>query len=76
LVDGVEPTSYKSATLDPESDKWLEAMGAEMQSMHGNQVWDWIDLPPDERVVGSKWGFKKKTDMDGNMHTFKARLVA
>nr|GEV61999.1 hypothetical protein [Tanacetum cinerariifolium] len=25
--------------------------------------------------VGSKWLFKKKTDMDGNVHTFKACLV-
>ncbi|KAJ9558542.1 hypothetical protein OSB04_013156 [Centaurea solstitialis] len=27
-------------------------------------------------AVGRKWVFKKKTDMDGNVHTFKARLVA
>nr|GEU98070.1 hypothetical protein [Tanacetum cinerariifolium] len=26
--------------------------------------------------VGSKWRFKKKTDMDGVVHTYKARLVA
>ncbi|KAJ9542012.1 hypothetical protein OSB04_028518 [Centaurea solstitialis] len=28
------------------------------------------------RAVGHKWVFKKKTNMDGNVHTFKARLVA
>ncbi|GJU99466.1 retrotransposon protein, putative, ty1-copia subclass [Tanacetum coccineum] len=33
-------------------------------------------LPPNGRTVGSKWLFKKKTDMDGKVHTFKARLVA
>ncbi|GJX74858.1 retrotransposon protein, putative, ty1-copia subclass [Tanacetum coccineum] len=27
-------------------------------------------------TVGSKWLFKKKTDMDGAVHTYKARLVA
>ncbi|KAJ9546872.1 hypothetical protein OSB04_019415 [Centaurea solstitialis] len=27
-------------------------------------------------AVGRKWVFKKKTDMDGNVHTFNARLVA
>nr|GEV53971.1 hypothetical protein [Tanacetum cinerariifolium] len=27
-------------------------------------------------TVGSKWLFKKNTDMDGNIHTYKARLVA
>nr|GEX47974.1 putative retrotransposon Ty1-copia subclass protein [Tanacetum cinerariifolium] len=27
-------------------------------------------------TVGSKWLFKKKTDMDGAVHTYKARLVS
>ncbi|GJV77739.1 ribonuclease H-like domain-containing protein [Tanacetum coccineum] len=35
-----------------------------------------FELPPNGRTVGSKWLFKKKTDMDGNVHTFKALLVA
>ncbi|GJY69225.1 retrotransposon protein, putative, ty1-copia subclass [Tanacetum coccineum] len=61
---------------DPESDKWLKAMNMEMQSMKDNQVWILVELPPNGRTVGSKWLFKKKTDMDGNVHTFKARLVA
>ncbi len=51
-------------------------MNAEMQSMKENQVWTLIDLPPNCKTVGSKWLFKKKTDMDGNVHTYKARLVA
>ncbi|GKF22629.1 retrotransposon protein, putative, ty1-copia subclass [Tanacetum coccineum] len=32
-------------------------------------------LDPD-KVIWSKWLFKKKTDMDGQVHTYKARLVA
>ncbi|GJZ48463.1 retrotransposon protein, putative, ty1-copia subclass, partial [Tanacetum coccineum] len=32
--------------------------------------------PPNAKVVRSKWLFKKKTDMDGEVHTYKARLVA
>nr|GEX44415.1 retrotransposon protein, putative, Ty1-copia subclass [Tanacetum cinerariifolium] len=32
-------------------------------------------LDPD-KVVRSKWLYKKKTDMDGKVHTYKARLVA
>nr|GEV80086.1 hypothetical protein [Tanacetum cinerariifolium] len=53
LGDLNEPTNYKPALLDPESDKWLDAMNAEMQSIKDNQ-----------------------TDMDGKIHTYKARLVA
>nr|GEY61568.1 putative retrotransposon Ty1-copia subclass protein [Tanacetum cinerariifolium] len=60
----------------PESDKWLEAINTEMQSMKDNQVWYLVDLPSNGQTVGCKWLFKKKTDMDGNVRTFKARLVA
>ncbi|GKC11602.1 hypothetical protein Tco_1008384 [Tanacetum coccineum] len=41
-----EPANYKAALLDPESDKWLNAMNVEMQSMKDNKVWDLVDLPP------------------------------
>ncbi|GKA23087.1 retrotransposon protein, putative, ty1-copia subclass [Tanacetum coccineum] len=47
-----------------------------MQSMKDNDVWELIELPPNAKTVGHKWLFKKKTDMDGAVHTFKSRLVA
>ncbi|GJV68777.1 retrotransposon protein, putative, ty1-copia subclass, partial [Tanacetum coccineum] len=34
-----EPANYKAAILDLESDKWFDAMNAEMQSMKDNKVW-------------------------------------
>ncbi|GJY04159.1 retrotransposon protein, putative, ty1-copia subclass [Tanacetum coccineum] len=76
LGDLNEPTSYKAAMLDSKSNKWIDAMNAEIQSMIENMVWVLIDLPPGCKTVGSKWIFKKKTDMDGIVHTYKARLVA
>ncbi|GJU53454.1 retrotransposon protein, putative, ty1-copia subclass [Tanacetum coccineum] len=44
--------------------------------MKYNEVWILVELPPNGKTVGSKWFFKKKTDMDGVVHTYKARLVA
>ncbi|GJW68676.1 retrotransposon protein, putative, ty1-copia subclass [Tanacetum coccineum] len=76
LGDLNEPPKYKVALSDPESDKWLKAMDTKMQIMKDNQVWVLVDLLPNGRTVGSKWLFKKKTNMDDNVHTFKARLVA
>ncbi|GJX24935.1 retrotransposon protein, putative, ty1-copia subclass [Tanacetum coccineum] len=76
LGDLGEPANYKAALLDPESKKWLDAMNVEMQSMKDNDVWVLVELPPNARTVGSKWLFKKKTDMDGAVYVFKARLVA
>ncbi|GJS70743.1 retrotransposon protein, putative, ty1-copia subclass [Tanacetum coccineum] len=71
-----EPVNYKAVLLDPESDKWLNAINVEMPSIKDNEVWVLVELPPNGKTVGSKWLFKKKTDMDGAVHTYKARLVA
>ncbi|GJZ10145.1 zinc finger, CCHC-type containing protein [Tanacetum coccineum] len=72
----VKPANYKAALLDPKSDKWLNAMNVEMQSMKDNEVWELVELPPVAKTIGHKWLFKKKTNMDGAVHTYKARLVA
>ncbi|GJW25670.1 retrotransposon protein, putative, ty1-copia subclass [Tanacetum coccineum] len=76
LRDLNEPTSYKAAMLDSESNKWIDSMNVEIQSMMDNMVWVLVDLPPGCKTFGSKWIFKKKTDMDGIVHTYKARLIA
>ncbi|GJX82330.1 retrotransposon protein, putative, ty1-copia subclass [Tanacetum coccineum] len=44
--------------------------------MKDNDVSELVELPPNAKTVGHKWLFKKKTDMDGAVHTFKSRLVA
>ena len=38
IVDQSEPTTYQDAIDSPYSEKWLEAMKSEMQSMYNNQV--------------------------------------
>ncbi|GJZ81423.1 retrotransposon protein, putative, ty1-copia subclass [Tanacetum coccineum] len=76
LGDLNEPSNYKAALLDPESDKWLDTMNVKMKYMKDDEVWDLVDLPPNGKTIGSKWIFKNKTDMDGVVHTYKACLVA
>ncbi|GKA51351.1 retrotransposon protein, putative, ty1-copia subclass [Tanacetum coccineum] len=76
LGDLGEPANYKAALLDLKYDKWLNAINVEMQSMRDNEVWDLVYLPPNGKTVGHKWLFKKKTDRNGAVHTYKSRLVA
>ncbi|GJV80523.1 retrotransposon protein, putative, ty1-copia subclass [Tanacetum coccineum] len=79
LGDLEKPLAIKHAIVSSrilESNKWIDAMNAEIQSMMDNMVWVLVDLPPGCKTVGSKWLFKKKTDMDGIVHVYKARLVA
>ena len=62
--------------MGPDFEKWLGAMKSEIESMHDNQVWNLVDPIEGVRPVECKWIFKKKIDMDGNVHIHKARLVA
>ncbi|KAK8680586.1 hypothetical protein V6N13_109528 [Hibiscus sabdariffa] len=76
LVDLDEPKTYQEAVASSDSEKWLEAMRSEMDSMSENQVWTLVEPPEGIKPIGCKWVFKKKTDMDGNVQTYKGRLVA
>ena len=49
-------------------------MKSEVGSMYENKVWTLVDLPDDQQAIENKWIFKK-TDADGNVTIYKARLV-
>nr|GEY60405.1 retrotransposon protein, putative, Ty1-copia subclass [Tanacetum cinerariifolium] len=70
-----EPASYIAVMLDSEFNKCINAMNVEIQSVIDNMIWVLVDLPPGCKTIGSKWIFKKKTDVYGIVHTYKARLV-
>jgi len=76
LMENDEPRTYAEAMMDPDSEKWQSAMRSEIDSMGHNQVWNLVDPPEGVRPIECKWIFKKKRDMDGNVHVYKARLVA
>ena len=46
-----------------------------MKSMLVNKVWTLVDPPESVGLIGCKWIFKKKTDMDGKVVAYKGRLV-
>ncbi|KAL0361304.1 UNVERIFIED_CONTAM: hypothetical protein Sradi_3814900 [Sesamum radiatum] len=71
-----DPKTYREAISDIDSDKWLEAMKSEMDSMGSNQVWTLVDPPKGARPVGCKWVYKRKLGADEEVTAFKARLVA
>ena len=43
--------------------------------MYTNQVWNLVELPQGIVPIGNKWIFKRKIGADGQINTFKARLV-
>ncbi|KAL0291283.1 UNVERIFIED_CONTAM: Copia protein [Sesamum radiatum] len=71
-----DPKTYGEAMSDIDSDKWLEAMKSEIDSMGSNQVWTLVDPTKGARPVGCKWIYKRKLGANGEVTAFKARLVA
>ena len=49
-------------------------MKSEIGPMYENKVWTLVGLPDDRQAIENKWIFKK-TDADGNVTVYKARLV-
>ncbi|KAL0394487.1 UNVERIFIED_CONTAM: hypothetical protein Slati_4414900, partial [Sesamum latifolium] len=47
-----DPKTYGEAISDIDSDKWLEAMKSEMNSISSNQVWTLVDPPKGVSPVG------------------------
>ena len=46
-----------------------------MESMKVNDVWTLVDPPEGVKPIGCKWVFKRKRDADGEVETYKVRLV-
>ncbi|KAF2345216.1 Reverse transcriptase RNA-dependent DNA polymerase [Trinorchestia longiramus] len=70
------PANVEEALHRPESKLWKVAMEEEMASMNINNVWSLVECPKNKKPIRCKWIFKKKTVPDGNVCSYKARLVA
>jgi hypothetical protein len=51
-------------------------MHEELENFERNQVWTLVEPPGDVNVIGTKWVFKNKQGVDGEIVRNKARLIA
>ncbi|KAL0292444.1 UNVERIFIED_CONTAM: Retrovirus-related Pol polyprotein from transposon TNT 1-94 [Sesamum angustifolium] len=61
---------------DIDSNKWLEAMKSEMDSIDSNHVWTLVDPLKGVKLVGCKWVYKRKLGANDEVTAFKVRLMA
>ena len=71
-----DPRIYDEVISDIDSEKWLNAMKSEMDSMHINHVWTLVDSSKGIVPIGCKWIYKRNIGTDGKVETYKAWLVA
>lgn len=51
-------------------------MDEEYNSLMNAGTWTLVDKPMDKNIIGCKWVYKIKTDAQGHIMRYKARLVA
>jgi len=72
------PETWKQAMASPEAPKWKSATNAEMASIDDMDVWDLVprsSVPRGQIIIACKWVFKIKTDENGAVTVYKARLT-
>ena len=68
-----EPINVDQALQD---ERWRDAMTEEFQALMRNGTWSLVPLPNGRKVIGYKWVFRVKENVDGTINKFKVRLVA
>ena len=56
--------------------KWKETMQDEFDALIRNKTWRLVPINPEYKLVGCKWVFRTKYNIDGSVSKYKARLVA
>ena len=51
-------------------------MEAKLESIEKNGTWELVPCPPNQKVIGVKWVYKRKFLSDGSLDKHKACLVA
>lgn len=76
FVNRIEtPTTYREAVNSKEKVDWEKAMNSEIKSLQENQTWELSTLPKENKAIPCKWVYRVKTNADGSIEKFKARLV-
>lgn len=74
--DGDQASNYNKVMTSRYNEQWLEAMKSEMKSLEKNKTWKIVDIPQGQKAIGCKWIFRMKSNPDGSINKFKARLMA
>jgi hypothetical protein len=66
-----DPKTFDQALNAPDAEQWLAAIKDEINQMNTLDAWTLCEVPYTQKLVGSRWVFKKKDD-----GRYRARLVA
>ncbi|KAK9064944.1 hypothetical protein SSX86_016327 [Deinandra increscens subsp. villosa] len=67
------PTKINDALED---ESWVEAMQEELFQINKQKVWELVDLPEGEELIGTKWVFRNKKDVLGPIFTTRISILS
>ena len=70
-----DPKHYGEAVKSDHRKQWNVAMTEELDALKANDVWTIVVPPKGAHVLHNKWVYKTKTDENGDIERYKARLV-
>lgn len=78
VLESETPASYREAMASSDKQKWRTAAQSEFDGCVAQDTWDLVrrsDLPSDANILPVKWVFKIKTDENGVVTKYKARIT-
>ncbi|SYW81901.1 uncharacterized protein UHO2_00405 [Ustilago hordei] len=72
----LEPLLLNEAKAHDDWHKWQEAMVSKMDSMHKMNVFELADVPRNGKLIGVRWVYKLKLNVQQHVTRYKACLVA
>lgn len=75
LSIGEEPNNFEQAINSEDHRQWEQAMDEEYNSLIQNRTWILVQPPNNQKVIDNRWVYKIKSNLDGSVDRYKARLV-
>jgi Reverse transcriptase (RNA-dependent DNA polymerase) len=72
LLADNENITFEEASRDG---KYRKMMDEEINTIKKNETWELAELHKGQKVIGAKWVFKKKMNLQREIERYKARLV-
>ncbi|MBW0479872.1 hypothetical protein O181_019587 [Austropuccinia psidii MF-1] len=74
LLENDNPKTYSQAMNSNHQQEWQNTIATELENMKKHHVWSPSETIENIKPLSTTWVFKRKTDKDGNLTKFKARL--
>lgn len=76
IATSPDPKTYHQALARTDAAEWKAAIDRELEALLLMGVWEEVELPTGEHALGTTWVFKRKTNENGDLIKYKARLCA